>query len=134
MEYTPLHIVPFILFNTSMMFNAIMDTLTHHFSVSVFSKKDRSFWYPTESGDLARRIYFDVYLNRKKDKKIRFIDYPVDAWHLCKSAMIIMWLLTAYSFAVIYGRDMNVWHLLFLGVNGNLTFKIFYDYILRTDK
>jgi hypothetical protein len=54
---------------------AVADTLQHHFESSVFKYKDPRFWNPAVSWQYAYRI--------------RFTKYPVDAWHLSNSLMII---------------------------------------------
>lgn len=52
---------------------AIADTLDHHFDLSVFKNKPRSFWDPNIVHKTGKQIF----------------GYPIDAWHLLNSAMIV---------------------------------------------
>jgi hypothetical protein len=92
-------------------FNAIMDTLTHHFSTSVFKNKNEEFWNPNVSWKFA--TFFP------------YTKYRVDAWHLAKSAMIVNICLAIVSF------NGNWWEFFILGLLWNFSFNIFYNKILR---
>lgn len=87
--------------------NALMDTLSHHYSSSIFKYKNPQFWNPNVSWQYA--------------KFLPFTKYRVDAWHLAKSAMIIF-----LCFAIDFS-----WKGLILGILWNLTFNCFYNKILK---
>lgn len=92
--------------------NATMDTLSHHFSESIFKNANKKFWFPIMSSDSALRIG----------------TYKVDAWHLLKSVTIIL-----LGLAVVHYKPCNEWYfdLFLFGWFWNITFSIFYDKILR---
>ena len=85
--------------------NALMDTLQHHFSTSIFKSKDEKFWNPNVSWQYVN--FFP------------YTKYRADAWHLAKSAMIIF-----LCFAI----DFSLKGLI-LGILWNLTFNTFYNKI-----
>lgn len=86
--------------------NALMDTLEHHFDVSIFRNLNPKFWNPNVSWQYA-------YI-------IPFTKYKVDAWHLAKSLMIIC---LAFACA-------NTWYMfIILGIIWNSVFNIFYNRI-----
>ena len=86
-------------------FKAVADTLAHHFDTSVFRRKWNSpFWNP---------------MHRHNDAVKKIFGYPLDAWHLANSAMIICFLLP-------FG-----WKMVILGIVFNLAFNLFYNKILR---
>jgi|SRR5579885_2754026 len=64
----------FILFGLAAFFNAVMDTLdVGHFTNSVFKKWNPKFWAKGVSWQYAPHVF----------------GYPIDAWHLSKSLMIL---------------------------------------------
>lgn len=110
-----------LLFSTAAIMNAIMDTLMFHFDQSIFSGKDRKFWDPSVSWNAA--------------KYIPYTNYKIDAWHLAKSAMII---LVALAAMVLLGNlkfIMPWWGyismLIAYGIVWNVTFNAFFDVWLR---
>jgi len=90
--------------------NAVMDTLTHHYSISIFKFKEPKFWNPNVSWQ---------YVNF-----LPFTRYRADAWHLVKSAMII-----CICFAIVFFNG-KWWYFFVFGVVWNLTFNLFYNKIL----
>lgn len=98
------------------MFKAVSDTLTHHFDVSVFRKKDRKFWDPSISWKYAK------YLPPTK--------YKIDAWHLANSFQIICWCGVA---ALSSSEVRYPWYAIFIaaGIIFNISFNLFYNRILR---
>lgn len=90
--------------------NAVMDTLVDHFETSVFRKLNPKFW--------------DALNTWKYDNKI--LGYPVTAWHLCKSGMLIC----LFSVMVInlYIEDGFVWWVNFplYGIIWVINFNFFY--------
>ena len=85
--------------------NALMDTLQHHFSTSIFKSKDEKFWNPNVSWQYVTFL--------------PYTKYRADAWHLAKSSMIIF-----LCFAIDFS-----WKGLILGILWNLTFNTFYNKI-----
>jgi hypothetical protein len=66
--------ISLLLFAIAALLDAFIDTLEEgHFQTSIFSKMNQNFWYKEESWKTARKIG----------------GYPIDAWHLGKSAMIV---------------------------------------------
>lgn len=92
-------------------FNAVMDTLAHHFAVSIFKNLNKGFWFPIMSSDSALRIG----------------SYKVDAWHLAKSSMIVCW-----CFAVaLHPGGFDWMDFVFAGYFYNIIFELFYSELLR---
>lgn len=111
-----------IFFALAAICNAVMDTLVHHYSTSIFRKMDVKFWNPEVSWRYA------MYIPCTK--------YKVDAWHLFKSAMIVFLALSVISAWISEPPLLNVWWFyllgfIFLGILWNGVFNIFYNYILR---
>lgn len=98
-----------ILFLIAGIFNAVMDTLSHHYSESVFSiertkpHKEMSWWYKfTEPGSWMN-AYHEIIEQHGPDSYIRYAGkkkmwfwgllpkpaFTVNLWHLCKSLMLI---------------------------------------------
>lgn len=94
-------------------FKAIADTLAHHFYTSVFLRwKDKPFWNP---------------MHERNDAVPRVFKYPIDAWHLANSGMIVCFICavpTVLHFAW-------YWQILGGGLLFNLVFNLFYNKILR---
>lgn len=60
--------------------NAIMDTLDHHYSISIFRKWDVQYWGPTKwENKYHRPKWLPILL--------------MDGWHLCKSIMLNGWVI-----------------------------------------
>lgn len=104
-------------------FKAVMDTLAHHFSSSVFVKYDWDFWDPQIS-----------WANKYKDNKKWYgwindtiLVWITDAWHLAQMLMKTCIVLTI----VFYRPLLGGWDLLILTVIWGLVFEIFYKYLLR---
>jgi len=91
-------------------FNAVMDTLTHHYSTSIFKFKNPQFWNPNVSWQ---------YVNF-----LPFTRYRADAWHLAKSSMIF-----CICFAIIFFKG-EWYHFFIFGAAWNLTFNLFYNKLL----
>lgn len=95
-------------------FNSIMDALEEgHFQTSIFRNLNQKFWYKSESWKHAKRIF----------------GYPIDAWHLSKSAMIICLLAIAAN----YITPFPYYWLNFISLGGmwNLLFNVFYNHIFK---
>lgn len=104
----------YILIFLAAFYKAVADTISHHFDTSVFKNMPFQFWNPNESYKYAPRI--------------PLTKYPVDAWHLSNSFMIICFICAA----VFYDGQLKwFWDILVLGIGFNIVFGLFYDYVLR---
>lgn len=96
-------------------FKAIADTTLHHYDTSVFRKLSFQFWNPNESYKYARKIF----------------KYPIDAWHLANSAMIVCFIVAV----ICYEQQLKwFWELAIAGISFNVVFGLFYDTLLRRKK
>lgn len=106
--------ISLILWVVAAIFDAFIDTLEEgHFSNSIFKNLDPKFWSKSESWKYAKKI----------------IGYPVDAWHLGKSAMIF-----CLAGAIMEGYEafpISILNFLSLGLAWNLVFDLFYNYIFK---
>ncbi len=113
-------LISLLLFALGAFFNAVMDTLSHHFMISIFKDKDPSFWNPWVSGNVQ--------------KFVPGTKYRIDAWHLSKSAMIISLALSAVILIGGIGGDIQWWWYLLIfvlqGLVWNGTFNLFYNHLL----
>lgn len=110
--------------------NAVMDTISHHYWKSIFNTKkyNDNFWNPSISWKTA------VY--------IPYTKYKIDAWHLFKSAMIILQglsscfiFITGTYITDLYNNILSIFILLIVyGIFWNTTFNLFYNRILITKK
>jgi hypothetical protein len=90
--------------------NAVMDKLAWHFERSCFNDYDPKFWNPNVSWKYA--------------KFIPFTKYRVDAWHLFKSAMIVLICLAI----IFYSPMINIWiDFLIFGILWNTVFNIYFN-------
>lgn len=105
---------PLIFFGLAALLNAIMDTLEEgHFVHSIFRNLNPKFWHKYESWKYAKKIF----------------GYPLDAWHICKSLMILCLAgATAPSVTVFPNYWLNF---IALGVVWNIIFNLFYNHILK---
>ncbi len=93
--------------------NAFMDaTENENFFESILAKKKQSFWYKRESWKNSARIF----------------GYKVDAWHLFKSAMVIL-----MALAIVFHQPIVSWWAdgLIYGIAWNIFFVLFYHKILK---
>jgi len=95
--------------------NAVMDTLSFHFSSSIFSKKKPNFWDPNISWRFAKKIG----------------GYKLDAWHLFKSSMIVFLVISIIIYNIFPFPSIIKWYFQvpILGVAWNLTFNLFFNKI-----
>jgi len=106
--------------------DAIMDTLSHHFSVSTFKRSNPYFWNPDVSW-LSKYVDRDPASGRVKwSILVLKITKPVsftDAWHLFKRLKITLW-------AVAIGL-VTTWYIAILVlVVRNFSFHTFYKWLL----
>jgi hypothetical protein len=87
--------------------NAVMDTLQFHFSTSAFHNRNPDFWNPAISWNKAKKIF----------------GWRLDAWHLFKSAMIIL----LCAAIVVHKPFIPFWiEIIIYGVVWNAIFNFFY--------
>lgn len=97
--------------------NAVQDTLTHHFGVSVFRKKNKEFWNPIYSWE--RKYY------------TKWPDFISDAFHISKT--LTGTFLIAAIF--VYARFGGIWSSMIADVASTvgvwvLVFNLFYNKFL----
>lgn len=145
-------VLSFILASLS---NSIMDTVDHHFHISVFNRLKKGEWRKWWNGDKGwLNKYVDYYGDIKRGVKPRRVKMkllwfeitkPVqicDAWHFFKMLMIVFQansvsLPLSYFIKVEHGLNFGLaWLVLMFafGVFWNETFNLFYDKVLRSDK
>lgn len=111
-----------ILIILAAIFKAIADTLAHHFYSSVFRRWENSpFWNP---------------LHKRNDAVKRIFNYPIDAWHLANSGMIVCFIVAVAvgEPIVINAIGLKIWGgfaVLAYGLLFNLVFNLFYNKIFR---
>lgn len=103
-------IVSLVFFANAAIFNAIMDTLSHHYSSSIFKDRDPRFWDPSISWRESSKIGNWMAL---------------DAWHIAKSIM-----LTSIGISIIL-FDSSAYFIFLLPIIWGVVFEIFYSIILR---
>lgn len=121
-------------------FNAVMDTLAHHYYTSVFRdwnckvlgrRFDERFWNPVKSSE--QLDYVHIWFIKTK--------YRPDAWHLAKSLMIIVWAVVAVKgapyllFVTLPKEWMSVAGIMItIGFVWNAVFNLFYNKVLLKKK
>lgn len=134
--------------------NAIMDTLVHHFSDSIFKKKNKSLWngvvswrnkYINGNWQMGRRKFLIFKTKFWESKGINIHPIFTDKWHQFKFGMIFFMVCaicvfpfditpdichecTGFGYAVKY-----LWPIPVYGTIWNLTFSLFYKKLLRKD-
>lgn len=109
--------------------NAVIDTLAHHHSVSVFKKYKTGFW-----ADATLVSWKNKYINNDtlqgRKKLFWKINLPVqftDAWHLFKSLMIIFTVTSIIMYVPLINKIIDF---CIIGIVWNLIFNLFYNVIL----
>ena len=128
-------ILPILFYSCSGIFDAIMDTLRDHFSVSIFSKLTPNFWNPTVS-------WTNKYTNNDPKNghkyikilgiKVNTLDVFSDAWHilkLIKEGFNILAIIAAVGLVVTQTQMLLL--ILTLVVARNIFFNLFYNFILK---
>ena len=114
--------------------NACMDTLVHHFGISVFQKLNPQFWWP-EISWRNKYILHNPDLGHKK-----WVWDPVsDGWHIFKSLMIVFVCLSIATFNPVWKYDFPSWLKIILtvsiyGLFWNSAFNLFYNHLLIRKK
>jgi len=125
-------ILSILLFMIAAASNAVMDTLVHHYTTSVFWNKNATFWDPSIS-------WKNKYVDSDPTKPQRSIPVAfTDAWHCFKSIMIVCLCATiALVGYIAHTATIELpWYcfVLMFCVSGclwNVVFSLFYDRILR---
>jgi hypothetical protein len=96
-------------------FNAVMDACENeNYFESRLKNLPKQFWYKRESWKYAAKVF----------------GYKIDAWHLCKSAMIISLLCAVIFFDLPVKKWQDVaMYLIAGGLTWNFTFWLFYHKI-----
>jgi hypothetical protein len=128
---------------------ATMDTLSHHFSTSIFKNEDKQFWDPSISWTNKYNILTHVdgtkyYVHKKLFKK----DIPIpltkgkktfnvntfeplsDAWHRLKSLGIISFIVAISLNDSNQSFSSSIITTILLGAVFNVTFNLFYNKLL----
>jgi len=113
-----------------------MDTLSHHYNISIFKDKNQLFWNPLFSW---KNKYVD---GNPKNGLVKwkiftiFVTKPVqltDAWHFLKMTREIfnaVAIVLAGFITFHYGIIFLLSYLLILGITRNFMFSLFYDRLL----
>ena len=112
-----MHLQPYynlLLWVFAAILNAAMDTVTHHYSTSVFKDLDRRFYEPAISWKYAKNIF----------------GYKFDFWHICKSLMIISIVIFATSYQSITNNKLL--DIFILGAIWNIIFNLFYNKVFKS--
>lgn len=109
-----------ILVAIAAIFYAVNQTVEHHFTVSVFKKKDPNFWNGQVSWSAAKKI---------------FGSYPWDAAHLSASGMIVSFgvaIVVGQHPVWVWGIDKLAWYWQLLGIGAVwvLAFNLFFNKLL----
>lgn len=122
------------------MFDAVKDTLAHHYSISIFAGKSSAFWDANVS-------WCNKWMNCEPGKE-RFLGsstvfvFLTDGWHLMKFFQLrLSMLFPAFLLFALYADNLKKQKnfslfLLFVGIYvlctvvQNLMFSLFYDYLL----
>ena len=115
--------------------NAVMDTLSHHFYVSIFRGLNPQFWYPEISW--KNKYEADAQGNLLMPLKHKtFLGLPIpdsftDAWHIFKLTMVILICIgggvAAYQPSLTGNLGLDI---LSLYLSFNVAFSLFYNLIL----
>lgn len=83
----------------ALFFLSVLETVTHHFEVSIFARIKNEFWYNFFKSDWKRK-YVNVETLEKK-KGVAYILSLIDAYHVSKWMMILCFAL-AFGFKYVY--------------------------------
>ena len=122
--------VSYILVIVAAFSNAVMDTLIHHHSTSIFKNYKTGFF--ADGLEVSwKNKYVDGDPTKGRTKLFWKINMPVqftDAWHFSKSFMIV----SLIAAIVLYNPLFGIWIDFFaIGFIWNMTFSFFYNVILR---
>lgn len=114
-------LISLLLFAAAAACNAVMDTIVHHFSVSVFAGLNDQWWNPAIS-----------WMNKHNYSFPWNIVQISDAWHFFKLLMICI---ISYNFIFVGRRIPVTWgriivYTILYGSAWNLSFNLFYNHLL----
>ena len=109
--------------------NAVMDTISHHHSTSVFKNHKSGFWSDANLVSWKNKyINGDPFQGRRRFLGIIIPVQFTDAWHLFKSLMVIVLALSV----VFYSTIIYIWSdFVMFGIIWNLAFNLFYNHLLK---
>ena len=118
--------------------NAIMDTLDHHYSTSIFSKIEKNpLWWNADQGWKNKYVDRDPKKGRVKWNILGIrVNKPVqitDAWHFFKMLMIIFFCSASVVnmyFAIEFNVFISIGILIIYGTLWNLPFSLLYNKVL----
>lgn len=117
--------------------NAVMDAVSHKWPISIFRKIEHKFLFKFFHKDSWKNKYVDYDNGDKSRRKlIGDINLPVqltDAWHLCKSVMIVCLMLLYVIWPYIDPVSL-LGAFIILGLNWNITFLLFYKRVFIEKK
>ena len=114
-------IIPLLLVILSAICKAIADTITHHYSTSIFKNKKSAFWISDGS---AKYKNGDSSQGRKHPA---MFDGFSDAWHIFNNSAFYLLIV-----AIGFGININFWIAVPAGIIIHMeVFNLFYDKVLR---
>lgn len=109
--------------------NALMDTLAHHHSTSIFKNYKTGFWSDAMAVSWKNKyIDGDPTKGRKKNWVFNVPVQFTDAWHFFKSLMIIFLIAAMPLYTTVFGLLIDF---CVLGLAWNFSFTFFYNVIFR---
>lgn len=125
--------ISYILIIIASICNAIMDTLSHHHSTSVFKSFKTGFWSDAETTSWKNK-YIDSDTGKGRKRLFWMINVPVqftDAWHFFKSFMITLMIGAVVFYKSVLGQ---VYDFVLIGCIWNFVFGLFYNHMLIRKK
>lgn len=124
-------IIPIILYCIGGIFDALMDTCSDHFSVSIFKNLNPNYWSKSVS-------WTNKYIDNNPSKGLKkwwIFNKPTcltDAWHLFKTLKEIF-NGAAITCAIYPDTDVVTWLITFVlvGIARDIIFVVLYDYALK---
>ena len=124
-------LIPLILYCVGGVFDAMMDTCSDHFSVSIFKNLNPYFWNKNLS-------WTNKYINNDPNKGMKkwwIFNKPAcftDAWHLFKTLKEVF-NSAAITCAIYPDTDIVTWLVTFslVGIARDCIFVVLYDYVLK---
>jgi hypothetical protein len=107
--------------------NAIMDTISFHYEISIFNKSNPVYWNPQISWKNKYIDWDNGNRERKRFLGIKIAPTFLDAWHLFKSMMIIFLALAIVLYEVYFDLIIDF---VAIGIIWNITFILFYNKLL----
>ena len=118
--------IAYILVCLAAVCNAVMDTISFHHNISIFSRYNPNFWNPEISWK-NKYVDWDNYRRLRKRFFFHWFVVPAaltDAWHLFKSLMIIFLVLAIVLYQPVFGI---LYDFVGLGLLWNISFLLCYN-------